>query len=137
MPMHPRACPPARHPSLSIVIPLYNEEENVEPLVKSIFRVMAEDPDFLELVLVDDGSHDRTATLARSLASREGRIRLVRHQCNRGLDAAIRTGCEAAAGELVLYTDADLPFDFDLIPQLLSLAAPQQIVIGYRANRGE
>jgi len=129
--------PPARHPSLSIVIPLYNEEENVAPLVKAIFRVLAEDTDFLELVLVDDGSHDRTATLALELASRESRIRLIKHESNRGLGAAMRTGFEAAAGELVLYTDADLPFDFDLIPQLLTLAKPQHIVIGYRANRGE
>src|SRR2546421_8292938 len=137
MPTHSFVRPPARHPSLSIVIPLYNEEENVEMLSSAIFRVLAEDADFLELVLVDDGSQDRTAALARALARREGRIRLLKHEGNRGLGAAIRTGFEAAAGELVLYTDADLPFDFNLIPQLLALSTPQQIVIGCRANRGE
>jgi glycosyltransferase involved in cell wall biosynthesis len=53
------------------------------------------------------------------------------------LGAAIRTGFAAAEGDLVLYTDADLPFDFKLIPQLLALASDKNVVIGYRANRGE
>ena len=128
---------PSRHLSLSIIVPLYNEEENVEPLVSAILEVLAADPDFLEIVLVDDGSRDRTAALVTELAEREPRLRLIRHEGNRGLGAAIRTGLEAAAGDLILYTDADLPFDFKLIPQLLTLATPQQVVIGYRANRGE
>ena len=126
-----------RHQSLSIVVPLYNEEENLAPLIKAIFEVLSEDPDFLELVLVDDGSHDRTASLALQLGEAEPRIRLVRHERNRGLGATIRTGFEAAEGELILYTDADLPFDFKLIPRLLTLARDNTIVIGYRANRGE
>jgi glycosyltransferase involved in cell wall biosynthesis len=125
------------HPSLSIVIPLFNEEENVVPLVDAIFDVLAEDPEFLELVLVDDGSHDLTASLVLELAENDPRIRLVSHRCNRGLGAALRTGFAAAAGDLILYTDADLPFDFKLIPYLLPLVSEHNIVIGYRANRGE
>jgi|GEM_PF-865460 len=128
---------PGRHPSLSIIVPLYNEEENLSPLVAAIFEVLAPDPDFLELVLVDDGSHDQSAKLAINWAGREPRIRLLRHERNRGLGAAIRTGLAAAEGDWILYTDADLPFDFRLIPQLLTLAAPDQVVIGCRANRGE
>ena len=123
--------------SLSVVIPLYNEEENLGPLITGLFDVLAADPNFLELILVDDGSHDRTAALAHQFAEGEPRIRLLRHERNRGLGAAIRTGLEVAAGDLVLYTDADLPFDFKLIPQLRALASDQRIVIGYRANRGE
>src|SRR5256714_8960036 len=126
-----------RQTSLSIVIPLYNEEENLDPLIKEIFNVLAADPNFLELVLVDDGSHNGTAALALNYAEGEPRIRLLRHERNRGLGAAIRTGLEAAAGDLILYTDADLPFDFKLIPQLLAHADVDRVVIGYRANRGE
>ena len=125
------------HRSLSIVIPLYNEEENLAPLIGAIFDVLSTDPDFLELVLVDDGSHDRTASLALQQAATEPRIRLVRHERNRGLGAAIRTGFAAAEGDLILYTDADLPFDFKLIPHLLTLASGKSIVVGYRSNRGE
>ena len=128
---------PACHPSLSLVVPLYNEEENLPPLVEAVFQVLSADPDFLELLLVDDGSHDRTATIALALAAAEPRIRFVQHPHNRGLGAAIRTGLAAAKGDLILYTDADLPFDFGLIPYLLALATETSMVIGYRSNRGE
>jgi glycosyltransferase involved in cell wall biosynthesis len=128
---------PARHPSISIIIPLYNEEENLYPLVESIFRVFSADVDFLELLLVNDGSYDRTEKMALDLAAREPRIRLIGHERNRGLGAAIRTGLQAAKGDLILYTDADLPFDFKLIPELLNQSTGNNVVIGYRANRGE
>ncbi|HEX4948631.1 MAG TPA: glycosyltransferase family 2 protein [Blastocatellia bacterium] len=130
-------CTTLRHPVLSIVIPLFNEEESLPLTIAAIFQVLDNNPDFLELVLVDDGSRDKTAALAQEFASKDPRIRLVRHERNRGLGAAIRTGLAAAEGELVLYTDADLPFDFRLIPQLVALAKPNQIVIGCRQNRGE
>jgi len=125
------------HRLLSIVVPLYNEEEGIAQLIQGIFSVLSTDPDFLELVLVDDGSYDRTAELVSKLAEFEQRIRLLRHDRNRGLGAAIRTGLEAAEGDLILYTDADLPFDFNLIPQLIGLASDDRVIVGYRTNRGE
>jgi len=123
--------------TLSVVIPLYNEEENLPPLVSSLFDEISADSSFLELVLVDDGSHDRTAAIAAELAELEPRIRLLQNERNRGLGAAIRTGLAAATGDLILYTDADLPFDFRLIPQLLALANDDRLIIGCRLNRGE
>jgi glycosyltransferase involved in cell wall biosynthesis len=123
--------------TFSIVVPLFNEEENIGPLVKNIIKFVGPDPDFLEIVLVDDGSSDSTAELAAHLTDKDSRIRLVQHECNKGLGAAIRTGLKAAQGDLVLYTDADLPFDFSLIPQLLSQASEDRVVTGYRLNRGE
>lgn len=125
------------HPSLSIVVPLYNEEEGVAQLVQAIFGVLSNDPDFLELVLVDDGSYDRTAEMVLGFAEAEPRIRLLKHDRNRGLGAAIRTGLEAAEGDLILYTDGDLPFDFSLIPELIALASNERVIVGYRTNRGE
>lgn len=127
----------AGKPSFSIVIPLFNEEENVTPLVQSIFKAVGADPAFLELLLVDDGSVDRTAELVQQQIKEEPRIRLVKHDRNRGLGAAIRTGLRNADGDLVFYTDADLPFDFALIPELVSLASDENVVIGCRLNRGE
>lgn len=123
--------------SVSIIIPLYNEEEIVPLLIESIFKEFGDDPAFLELVLIDDGSRDRTAALVRERAIDEPRIRLVQHDGNRGLGAAIRTGLKAACGDLILYTDADLPFDFKLIPNLISVADHNRVVAGYRLNRGE
>ncbi len=123
--------------TFSIVVPLFNEEENIKPLVQAIFKAIGADSRFLEIVLVDDGSGDRTRAIATKLAKRDKRIRLIRHERNQGLGAAIRTGLDAARGDFVLYTDADLPFDFRLIPQLFSLAGENRVVSGYRLNRGE
>lgn len=125
------------NPTFSIVVPLFNEEENIRPLVEKISAAVGSHPQFLEIVLVDDGSRDRTATLAAKLIERDERIRFARHKENKGLGAAIRTGLEAARGDFALYTDADLPFDFDLMPQLFSLASEQRVVAGCRLNRGE
>ncbi len=122
---------------LSVIIPLFNEEENLPLTAEGIFSVLGSDPNFLELVLIDDGSQDRTVEIAKELINREPRIRLVRHDKNRGLGAAIKTGLQAAEGDLVLYTDADLPFAFTLIPDLLALSKSNNIVIGCRQNRGE
>ncbi len=127
----------ARHPALSIIIPVFNEEESLPLTVAAIFNELGADADFLELVLVNDGSRDKTVEIAQQLMATEPRIRLLNHDQNRGLGAAIRTGLAGAAGELLLYTDADLPFDFRLIPDLLDLAKPNHIVIGCRNNRGE
>ncbi len=127
----------ARHPALSIIIPVFNEAENLPLTVAAIFKELGNDADFLELIFVDDGSRDQTVAITEQLMATEPRIRLVKHDRNRGLGAAIRTGIAASEGELVLYTDADLPFDFRLIPDLLALAKPNHIVIGCRNNRGE
>lgn len=123
--------------TLSIVVPLFNEEENVFPLVENIFKTIGDKQSFLEIVLVDDGSRDSTVEKVSQLIKQDNRIRLIRHQENRGLGGAIRTGLKAACGDFVLYTDADLPFDFSLIPHLFSIANENTIVTGYRKNRGE
>jgi glycosyltransferase involved in cell wall biosynthesis len=123
--------------SYSILVPLFNEESNVIPLISGIFEVVGNHPQFWELVLVDDGSRDRTVELIEEQARLEPRIRLIRHDVNRGLGGAIRTGLSHSNGDLVLYTDADLPFDFSYIPQLFSGAGPERVVAGYRLNRDE
>lgn len=116
--------------TLSLIVPCFNEEENVAPLIEAVFKVISSDPRFIELILVDDGSLDRTAEIVRGMAAYEPRLRLVAHTRNRGLGAAIRTGLDAATGDYVLYTDADLPFDFGQIPRLLMQACDDRIVIG-------
>lgn len=121
----------------SIVVPLFNEEENVRPLIRRVFEIVGDHSMFRELVLVDDGSVDRTAELIEEEALSEPRIRLIRHEVNRGLGGAIRTGLRHANGDLVLYTDADLPFDFSHIPKLLAGAGPGRVMVGYRLNRDE
>lgn len=126
-----------KNATFSIVVPLYNEEENVIPLVETILKFVGSDPNFLEIVLVDDGSRDATAQIVSELIKKEPRIKLLQHLENKGLGGAIRTGLKAAAGDFALYTDADLPFDFSLLPQLFSLADENRVISGCRQNRGE
>lgn len=123
--------------TFSIIVPLYNEEEVVPVLIETVLREVGDEAGFLELLLIDDGSRDGTVEKVLEYGRSEPRIRLVRHGRNRGLGAGIRTGLEQARGDLVLYTDADLPFDFSLIPGLIRLGGPDRVVSGSRLNRGE
>jgi len=121
----------------SIVVPLFNERENVHHLIDEVFRVAEKMPERVELVLVDDGSSDETFQMAADRAAADSRIVVVQHEHNRGLGAAIRTGIKRSTGERVLYTDADLPFDFDLIPGLFARSGDDKVLSGFRLNRGE
>lgn len=123
--------------TFSIIVPLFNEEENIKPLISNILKVIGSDSGFLELILVDDGSHDRTSAITQQFVENDPRIHLLQHKKNLGLGAAIRTGLQAAQGNYVLYTDADLPFDFSLIPELFELAEVDSVLTGQRLNRGE
>jgi glycosyltransferase involved in cell wall biosynthesis len=122
-------------PRLSLVFPVFDEEENVGPLLEAALacaRRLAAD---FEIVVVDDGSRDRSAAIVESWRSRDPRIRLLHHPTNRGYGAALRSGLRAARGELVFFSDADLQFDLDDLAWLLAHAESCDLVIGYRAPR--
>jgi glycosyltransferase involved in cell wall biosynthesis len=130
---------------LSVVVPMWNEEEALPALIASARAAgdaLVEHGAVarFELVLVDDGSTDRTAELVTAAAASDPRVRLVSHDENRGLGATIRSGFAAATGDVVLYTDADLPIDLSQdLPQLLDHldADDADIVSAYRLNRPE
>lgn len=113
-------------PLLSAVVPMWNEAPYVRRLVREVFRVgeLLERDGMVaavELVLVDDASTDATREIAREIAARNPRVRLLEHARNRTLGAALRTGFAAARGDLVLYADADLPFDLNELRRALRL----------------
>ena len=113
---------------------MLNEEDNVRPLLEAAFRTLPGVTREVEVVLVDDGSTDRTAERVEAWTREDARVRLLRHPRNRGLGAALRTGFTAARHEAVLYTDADLPFDLAETTRALSLLAGADVVAGYRLN---
>src|SRR4051812_34924289 len=98
-------------PSITIVFPMYNEEDYIHRAVRAARECAgAISPDY-EIVIVDDCSQDRTGALADALAAEDPRIKVVHNAQNRRLGGTLRAGYAVATKTLVLYTDADLPFD--------------------------
>lgn len=118
-------------PKLSVVIPLYNEEDNVEPLQTEIAEAL--DGWDYELVLVDDGSDDETAARVK----RDGKTRLIRLETNTGQSAAMYAGIHQAKGEIIALADGDLQNDPADIPKLIAEMEEKgvDLVCGYRKNR--
>ncbi len=122
-------------PSISVVVPVFNEEGNVGPLVEAVRSALAGE-DAWELVLVDDGSSDATASRAREAAASDPRVRLVRLAANFGQTPAIQAGFEHARGRVVVTMDGDLQNDPLDIPSLLEkLDEGYDLVAGYRVDR--
>jgi glycosyltransferase involved in cell wall biosynthesis len=121
--------------TLSLVFPAFNEAENLPPLLESAIAIGEGLGRPFEIVIVDDGSRDRSAELLAEWCAEDERIRAVHHAANRGYGAALRSGLREARGELVFFSDADLQFDLAEIRQLLAHAEDFEVVAGYRAPR--
>jgi glycosyltransferase involved in cell wall biosynthesis len=123
-------------PALSIVLPAYNEEGNIERVVRDAAAAAAALVQDFEIVVVDDGSRDRTAAILGALAAEMGpRLRIVRHAVNLGYGAALRDGFRATRGALVFYTDSDNQFDLRELAQMLPLMDECDAALGYRVGR--
>jgi glycosyltransferase involved in cell wall biosynthesis len=121
--------------SLSIVIPAYNEEANVESSLNEVSAVAQALGIEHEIILVNDGSTDRTGEVARALTDRIPNLQVVEHYPNRGYGGALKAGFRAASKELITFFPSDKQFDFNEVEQLLARANEADIVCGYRANR--
>jgi len=127
----------ARLPSISAFFPAYNEEANVTAMVERLGAVLPQVSDDYEIIVVDDGSQDRTAEIATALAAADPRVRLVRHQQNRGYGGALKSGFAASTKSYVFFTDGDGQFDVGEITSLLPYVPQHDVVIGYRIDRAE
>jgi len=121
--------------SLSIVVPCYNEEANVEATVREIHDRIGPLTREYEILIVDDGSADGTGALADDLAATDPLVTAIHHDVNRGYGAALRSGFSAARHPLIFYTDGDLQFDLSEIARLIPLLEGADIVTGYRIDR--
>ena len=124
-------------PELSVVIPVYNEEENLPPLWAELREVLESLALDFEVIFVDDGSGDRSAELIRGFRERDARVRLVRLKANAGETAATDAGFKAARGRLVVTMDADLQNDPHDIPAMLAHLDRWDAVTGWRVERGD
>lgn len=122
--------------NLTIVVPLYNEEENVERLYSSIIDAVGPERYVFEVILVDDGSHDRTVEIAAGIAANDARLRVVRFRKNYGQTAAMAAGIDLARGDIIVTMDGDLQNDPKDIPNFVSkMNEGYDIVVGWRFNR--
>jgi glycosyltransferase involved in cell wall biosynthesis len=120
---------------LSIVLPAFNEELNVGTAVTRALEIGDRLCEELEVIVVDDGSTDRTAEVVRGLAGDDDRVVLVQHRSNRGYGEALRSGFTSAKKDLVFFTDADNQFDLNELAGFLALIDRVDVVAGYRKNR--
>jgi len=127
-------------PRLTFFFPAYNEQENVEGTVERALADIGPMVDgSLEVLIVDDGSSDRTPELADALAAAHPEVR-VHHQSNRGYGGALKAGFANSSGELICFSDGDLQFDLKEMQRLLDRLhdgekKPVDAVIGYRIKR--
>jgi len=121
--------------SISLVLPAYNEADNIEPMIAEAAPVLAAVAEAFEILVVDDGSADDTAGVTRRVMETEPHVRLVQHPVNRGFGAAVLTGFAHAQMEWIFYTDADRQFVLSDLERFVPLMDQADLIAGYRAPR--
>lgn len=121
--------------SLSVFFPCFNEQDNIKRVIKSAVDVLSPLKIDFEIVIVNDGSKDKTGEIADRIAAENKNVKAVHHSVNRGYGAALQSGFKAATKEYVFYTDGDGQFDIKELPLLFKYMADYDIVTGYRIKR--
>jgi glycosyltransferase involved in cell wall biosynthesis len=121
---------------LSIIVPVFNEEKTVGKILEKLYKVKIDGVE-KEIIVVDDGSTDSTASEISNLKSQISNLTVLQHETNRGKGAAVRTGIKAASGDYIIIQDADLEYDPEYIKKLVKpiLNGKVKIVYGTRLNR--
>ena len=126
-----------RLPALSFFFPAYNEEADVEDVVREGLSVLPRFAEDLEVIVIDDGSTDATGPIADRLAAEDPRVRVVHHKPNRGYGGAVRSGLASATKPYVFFTDGDRQFRLEDLDRLLPLLDSADVVIGWRIKRAD
>ena len=122
---------------ISIVLPAYNEEKNIEQMVADCLAYLHKLKDDYEIIVVNDGSLDQTGEISRKIAKRNKKVRLINHPQNKGYGQALKDGFRAARYDYVFFTDSDRQFRLDALDVMFPIAKTGvvDLVIGYRLNR--
>jgi glycosyltransferase involved in cell wall biosynthesis len=122
-------------PSISLVLPAYNEAENIEPMVEEATPALEANADEYEIIVVDDGSADDTAAVTRRVMESHPHVRLVEHPVNQGFGAAVFSGFTSAEKDWIFYTDADRQFVLSELERFVPYMDEADLIAGYRAPR--
>lgn len=122
---------------ISLVLPAHNEEPNIRTVVEEAAQVLPTAFTDYEIVVVNDGSKDRTLEIARQLEHENNHVRVVNHPVNRGYGAALTSGFNGATGDFIMFMDSDRQFDINDIHLLTPYANDFDIVAGYRIKRND
>jgi dolichol-phosphate mannosyltransferase len=123
-------------PTVSVVVPLYNEEESLRVLLQALYRILNFLPNRSEIIAVDDGSNDGSFAILKEEAAQHSQLKIIRFRRNTGQTAAIMAGIDSSKGEIIITIDADLQNDPEDIPILLArLAEGNDVVSGWRQDR--
>jgi len=125
----------SRKLNISVFFPCYNEEKNLEALTNSALNFLATISDRYEVIIVNDGSKDRTREIAEGLSKRDHHVKVFHHETNLGYGAALKTGFKNSTLDYIFFTDGDNQFDIKEIARLLPFSEEFDIVAGYRTNR--
>ncbi len=127
--------PPLAPLSISVFYPCYNEEANVENTTQAALKTLRRISDDFEIIIVNDGSKDRTGEIADRLAKEHEEVRAVHNQPNLGYGGALQRGFRESKKTWVFYTDGDGQFDFEEIDKLIPLLDQYDIISAYRIDR--
>lgn len=122
-------------PFISIIIPAYNEEENIKDTIERCIGFGERLGKPYEIIVVDDGSEDRTFDICKEMKGKYPELRCIKHEKNMGKAGALKTGMKAADGEYIFYTDADNQYDINELLQYTSLFGKYDILSGCRLNK--
>jgi len=122
---------------LSVFFPAYNEEKNIKATVVTAVRVLKKIAEEWEILVINDGSTDKTRAIVEKLSKKYKQVRLINHPQNRGYGAALKTGLFSCQYPLICYTDSDGQFDFREIDKFLARIKTSDLVIGYRISRSD
>jgi glycosyltransferase involved in cell wall biosynthesis len=121
--------------SLSVFIPVYNEEKIIDKNLGVILRVVKEITSDFEILIVNDGSTDNSKEKILNWVNNCEQIKLIDHKTNLGYGASLKSGFTNAQKELIFYTDMDLPADLSELKKVMPLMETYDLVIGYRIDR--
>ena len=133
--MEPETQKTTTNKSLTVFFPAHNEEENIGPLVRKTHETLEGLVDDFEILVINDGSTDRTKEVLSELEKEIPQLRGIHHEINQGYGGAVQTGFRSASKDLVFFSDGDGQFDITEIKKFLEIIDDYDAVLGYRKDR--